>query len=119
MTDLNLGTIYGTNKTILGGTLSPTQLTAHVNDYDPGACRFMLLTSDGSYNITGLVAGADGQEVLVVNTSNVTLTLVNQSSSSVDANRFVFNTGANVALTQNQGVRLFYDATAARWRGFA
>jgi len=119
MADLNVATIYGTNNTFLGGVLSPTGLTASVNDYDPGACRYMLLTSDGSYNVTGLAAGVSGQDVFIVNTSAVTITLVNQSVSSVAANRFIFDTGANVALTQNQGIKLFYDATAARWRGFA
>lgn len=99
--------------------VSPTGLTGNTNNWAPGVGRYIRITSNGSYDLTGLVAGVDGQEVFLVLVSNVTITLKNQSGSSTSANQFLFNTGADVALTQNKGIGLWYDATTGAWRGFA
>ncbi|HKZ96211.1 MAG TPA: DUF2793 domain-containing protein [Hyphomicrobiaceae bacterium] len=101
----------------LSGDLSPAQITANQNDYNPSAlagAAVLRLSSDASRNITGLAGGADGRILVVVNTGASNIVLVDASSSSAAANRFAI--GADITLGGNQGALLLYDSTSARWR---
>lgn len=101
--------------------LRPTGLTGSVNNYDPtglATAGTLLLTSNGAYDITGIMApavAADGRELkIVVLNATDALTLKDMSASSDAANKLALN--ADIALGHDEGATLIYDLTAALWR---
>lgn len=99
------------------GVISPTQLTADVNDYNPtglATAGSIRLTSDATRTITGLTAGADGDFVTVFNVGSNNIVLSAENASSSAANRFAL--AGDITLQTNQSVRLSYDGTSSRWR---
>ncbi len=101
----------------LTGDISPTQITADQNDYNPAglsSASVLRLSSDASRNITGLAGGGDGRIVAVVNAGANTILLKDANASSSAANRFSF--GADLTLAAKQSAVLWYDATESRWK---
>lgn len=87
------------------------------NDYNVGTTPWIRLNPTGSRNISGIVAGEDGEilKLTNVNGSN-TVTLQNENAGSSAANRIITGTGADIVLSTDDNAELIYDATTARWR---
>jgi hypothetical protein len=101
----------------LTGKISPAQITADQNDYNPtglSGASVLRLSSDASRTLTGLSGGSDGREARLVNIGSNPIVLAHDSASSSAANRF--SLGANFNLLPSQSVKLWYDATSSRWR---
>lgn len=98
--------------------LSPAQITANTNDYAPGRANVYRLSTDASRNLTGLVAGTDGEVRRVVNVGAQPLVLKHQDAGSVAANEFLCPGAADITLAANEMAELLYDSTTARWRAF-
>jgi hypothetical protein len=102
---------------ILTGVVSPPQITANQNDYNPtgaATASVLQLSSDTSRNITGLAGGAEGRLVSLINIGGQPIVLADESSSSSAANRFTL--GASLTVAAKQAALLRYDGAAARWR---
>lgn len=119
--------------TTLGTAVSPAQITANQNNYNPsptngGKYQLIRVTTDASRNITGLAftknwAGAStasphqsGDCYTLVNVGSFNVVLVNQSASSTAANRFLTDTGSDITLIPKESAYFIYDATTARFR---
>jgi hypothetical protein len=101
----------------LEGDISPAQITADQNDYNPtglATAAVLRLTSDAARNVTGLAVGADGRIIIVHNVGANTIVLKDESASSTAANRFALN--ADLTLGADQSGLLRYDAVSSRWR---
>lgn len=101
------------------GDISPTALSGDVNDYAPaGFSTASVIRQDGgaaNRNITGLAGGADGVDVIFINTGATnSLVLKTESASSAAGNRFAI--GGDVTLAPSQSATLWYDSTSSRWR---
>lgn len=101
------------------GDISPTALSGDVNDYAPaGFSTASVIRQDGgaaNRNVTGLAGGADGADVIFINTGGTnSLVLKTESASSSAANRFAI--GGDVTLAPSQSATLWYDSTSSRWR---
>jgi hypothetical protein len=96
--------------------LSPAQVTSDQNNYAPGTGWFIRLSSDASRNLTGLVAGADGQVAEIWNVGANNIVLIHESASSTAVNRFTSSTAADLTLAAGKCAELRYDTTSARWR---
>lgn len=117
---LDLGTddipnFAGIRKT---GVITPTALSANVNDYNPtglSAAGIIRLGSDIARSITGLTAQADGTEIQLINiNTSFILTFTFEDASSSAANRFLFD--ASIAVYPNSALTVRYDGTSSRWR---
>ena len=100
------------------GDITPPQLTADVDDYAPAsfsAATFLRVAADAPRVITGLAGGADGRIVWLSNIGGYPISLAHAFTGSAAANRFDLG-GANYELAAGNGLGLWYDATAARWR---
>lgn len=107
-------------RVILSTTLSPAQITANQNNYNPtglGAAGVLRLNSDAARDITGIVPSANHQALLVLNVGGFPITLRHESGSSTAANRFTFASGTDLVLNRTGMLWLFYDQTTARWFG--
>jgi hypothetical protein len=101
--------------------VTPSSLSSSQNDYAPGVCDILRLTSSTAIDLTGLVAGTvDGALRLIINTNasgGAAITLKHESSSSTAANRFRSSFGSDVVLTADGGsVLLTYSNAISRWR---
>jgi hypothetical protein len=106
------------NPFALTADISPTALTADVDDYNPAGLStadvLRLEASGAIRSITGLAGGADGRIIIIFNIGSFIIYLIDASSSSAAANRFEFERTKVVA--PGNGVILQYDATISRWR---
>jgi hypothetical protein len=101
--------------------VSPAALSASQNDYAPGVCDLLRLSSTTAVDITGLAAGTvDGALRLLVNTNasgGAAITLKHESASSTAANRFRNATGGDYVLAADGGSAvLTYSTAISRWR---
>lgn len=102
----------------LSGVISPAQIVANTDNYNPTnlhTTSVLRINSDAARNLTGLNAGVAGETILLVNTGAFTITLVHDATSTA-ANRFYCPGSANASLTANRSLLLWYDITSARWR---
>jgi len=96
-------------------TISPSQITADQNDYNPsglstaGALR---IHSDARRTITGIAGGTDGRELTLHNVGEYPIVIAFQSSGSTAANRFAFGH----VLSGEHSMKVAYDVTTGRWR---
>lgn len=117
------GTLYvnGAPVSNVAGTLVSVVLAAGAtNNYSPagfgaGVDRLDLNPSSGAANLTGFIAGADGQEVTVSNIhATNAITLNNQSASSTAANRF--RASDDIVISAGNALLLkYYGGTVTRW----
>ncbi len=116
----SLAGIALTQNVALSGDISPTQITANQNDYNPtglSTASVLRLNTDASRDITGLQGGADGRLIVIHNVGSFSIVLKDESGSSTAANRFALF--ADITLATDQSVVLQYDSTSSRWRAVA
>ncbi len=107
----------GGADTIANVVVSPTQLTANANDYAPGAGDIFRLSADAARHITGVVAGTDGQAILLVNVGSHAITLKHESTSSSASNRLTVPWAGDYVMAANGGAALLvYFTASSRWR---
>lgn len=109
---------------VLYKQLSPSQITANKDDYDPtdgGETHefgtVLRLNSDASRDITGLAYKHGGETLFVVNVGSNNIVLKDESASSTASNRFALN--GDITLAPDNSVILWYDAESSRWRCMA
>jgi hypothetical protein len=101
--------------------VTPSSLSAGQNNYAPGTCDILRLSSSTAIDITGLVApSVDGAMRLVINVNasgGSAITLKHESASSTAANRFRNTTGGDFVLPADGGSAvLTYSTAISRWR---
>lgn len=112
-----LGVTDLSENVILSGDLTPAQLAANTNNYNPAGLSLasrLRLSTDASRNLTGLAGGVDGRVFVIVNVDVNPLVLKNADTNSTAANRFDF--GADVTLGAQQVAIIQYDGTDSRWK---
>jgi hypothetical protein len=101
-----------------GTVLSPAQITAWENNYNPASWAstvgVLRIDSNQFHFLSGLTATTDGHTVRIFNTGSYPIGLYNQNTDSTAANRFAFD-DHDVIILPKQSVELYYDGTAARW----
>lgn len=107
--------------TFQGATLTPAQITANQNDYNPtgaNVATYFRLDTDDVHNITGLAGGVANRIVVILNVGANDFVLTSDAALSTAANRFRFY-GGDLRLDTNESVVLRYDGTNSKWRGIA
>jgi len=112
----------------LSGAITPAQLTASVDNYNPTGladATVLRLSSDAQRFISGLAGGASGRVIKLVNVGSFEIVLSSLNGSSSAANQFQLfpgqtGTGLQVlGLQPHEEVELWYDPTNSKWRVFA
>lgn len=100
------------------GVISPAQITANQNDYNPtglATSAIVRINSDAAgRQITGLAGGTEGRFIMVTNVGAFDIVLKDENAGSSASNRFGF--GADVTIGPKKMVVLVYDFTSSRWR---
>jgi len=108
---------YQPGGSIFNPPYVPTALSGHVNNYtgiNGQAYQIELSGSGGSRNITGIVAGANGERHKIYVTSG-TIVFKNEDAASTAANRITTNTGADVSAAAGTTVEIYYSSAYSRW----
>ncbi len=103
----------------LGPFLSVATAAGVTNNFNPGGAwptigRLDIDTTAGNAELTGLVAGTDGQMVLIRNTGVNSLQLDNANASSATANRFQ-SVGDFVIAQFGRVFAVYYAGAINRW----
>jgi hypothetical protein len=88
------------------------------NDLAIGYSTYARLNGpSAAFTLTGFAGGELGRFLILRNTTAYQMTIANQSSSSIAANRITTNTGADVVLQAGSGASATfeYDATLGSW----
>jgi hypothetical protein len=104
----------------LTGVVSPAQITADQNDYNPAGlatASVLQISTDAARNVSGFASGAEGRCLTVINVGSEPVTLLNESASSSASNRMAL--GGNLTISAKQAAILRYDGTAVRWQAIA
>lgn len=123
--NLGIGTITPDAKLDVNGdfALSKKVLLSgnggHV-DYDRlGASIISIETpanGGGGETLSGIKNGVDGLIIHLYPIKDTSLTLLNESGSSLEPNRIILHTGSTITFSNNGGCTLIYDGNAQRWR---
>jgi hypothetical protein len=110
------GKLVASGVTLANTRLGPGQITANQNDYAINTAFRVYIFSDAARDITGIVAGIDGQLLWVVNFGSFAITLKNNNAGSAAANRILGANSADIVLRAGNGsVLLHYDTASAFW----
>ncbi|MES2285682.1 MAG: hypothetical protein V4547_08340 [Bacteroidota bacterium] len=97
---------------------SITLANGNNNDIIAGNNSFINITGPAAlFTITGITGGTSGRILTIYNSTAQSMTIANQSVSSVAVNRISTLTGADVITIAGNGgtAQLQYSATASRW----
>lgn len=100
---------------LTGGVLSPSQITANQNDYNPtgaAGADVWRINSDARRNLTGIAGGTNGRRITLINTGTFPILIKDEDSGSTAANRFAFGW----TLGGGKTMVIWYDGTSSRWR---
>lgn len=100
------------------GSTSPAAIAANTNDYAlvTGTATHYRISSTAAFNITGIVAAADGRVIILTNVGANNITLTHLDAGSAAANQFRLPGGFNITIGQDGAATLIYDATTGAWR---
>ncbi len=110
--------------TVSGGAsydvISPSQLTATTNDWNPTglstASLIRVTGNNGFRMITGITAPSSGKRLTITNVGSYSLMLTKEDGNSTAANRFDID--RDFTLCPSHSIDLFYDPTSARWKTY-
>lgn len=104
--------------------LSPAQITANQNDYNPtglnnggapNGASILRLNSDATRNLTSIVGGVSGRLLIQANTGTSNIVLKDDDGSTGTAANRIGSSGDIIVLPE-QSVLSWYDGTSNRWR---
>ena len=110
-----LGVAINGNRT---GVISPTQLIANQDDWDPtnlATAAEIRLTTDAARDLSGIAAQPARTRITLFNIGGFNCVLKHDLTSTA-ANRFLCPGSADFTLTPNKAVDIWYDSTSSRWR---
>ncbi len=102
----------------LTGDISPAQITADQNDYNPtglSTASVLRLQSDAARSITGIAGGTNGRVLILQNIGSQPIILSHDSVGSVAGNRFYLPNGQPQLLQQYRLIVVRYDGPISRW----
>lgn len=112
--------VFSSNADVVGSfaTRKGTDFSTTGSSNDVSTSSFSLLryTGAGTATITGFANGSDGKYLVFMNASSSTVTISNDSASSVAANRVITGTGADLSMAAASSILLVWDTGASRWR---
>lgn len=108
----------GTEKFILNGIISPASFGTNQDNYNPASLSTsstIEVEPTANVNLTGLQGGEAGRIIILQNVGNFTLSIISESVSSTDGNRFLL-ADPILYLRKNAGIIIQYDAGIEKWR---
>jgi len=97
-------------------TISTPTNPTNINDLNIGSASFVrILGATNPFNLTGINGGVDGKKVYLYNTTAQNMTITDNDTNSISANRIVTQTGASNSTTGEGDAVFIYDAGQSKW----
>lgn len=112
------GTQTLTNKTLqyLQQEVATDTTTTGSNTTLAAFTTGIVRITDGSLSsLSGIPAGASGQQLIIENKTGVAVTINNDDAGETAANRIFTGTGSSVSMLDNSTFIFTYDTTSSRW----
>lgn len=94
-------------------------LSSSQNDLDSGGKAVVRVEATlPNLSVSGILAGSDGQILMMYNAGLEPYSLLNNSEESEEGNRIIIFGDDDFVLDPNAGVTLLYDSTSGAWRLF-
>lgn len=77
--------------------------------------NFRITGPTSNFTITGITGGVDGREILLYNTVGQRMSISNENTGSLAANRISTLSGSDIQTTTQGVISLIYDGTSSRW----
>ena len=94
--------------------VTPTTLAANTNNWAPGAGTVIRAAASAAYNLTGVVAGVQGECRILWNVGTFPITLIHELTSTA-ANRFTCAGAASIVLGIGDVALVTYSTDTSRW----
>lgn len=117
------GTVTG-NLSVSGNVTLGAKLAGSIgNNSQSGAnvtltattTEIIRLTNSGLVSVAGIDSPSSGQKVVLVNKTGVNISVANDSSSALSANRIFTGNGSDVTLLPNASLSIIYDGSSSKW----
>lgn len=95
-------------------TVAP--IVADQDDFGTGTTVVQRISSTVPIDITGFAGGVDGRMIIILNWNVQLITLKHLDVGSASANRMQLPGSADIVLSQNDAVTMFYEAVNAKWQ---
>lgn len=95
---------------------TPAELTADANNFAINGFGIVRASSDALRNVTGIIAGIDGENLRVTNVGSFDIVFKHEDSGSAAANRIITNDAGDLTLNSSESGDFWYDNTSSRWR---
>lgn len=89
--------------------------TGNIDALDPSGASIVRLNGAGAVNVRGILAGSDGDVLILHNRTGNTVTLVHDSGAVADLTRRYDDAGAADYPFASGFAQLTYDGAASRW----
>jgi hypothetical protein len=103
--------------------ITPAQLTADTDNWDPDdilVATVVRISADAAWNLTGINSAdlpAQGKHKKLINVGSFPITLKDQDTGSLSANRFLLLGGTgDITLQPGDAQDIYYDDTEGKWR---
>jgi len=90
--------------------------TGNIDALNTSAKGAIRLTAGSAVSLRGVANGFNGKVVIVSNATGNILTVVDQDTNPVAANRIITGTGDDLAIADGGAIIVKYDSTTQRWR---
>lgn len=74
-----------------------------------------ISSAGGNFTFTGFANGSDGRVLTLFNSTTSTMTIADENSQSIPANRIITCTGGSIVLSGQSVVSLIYSIKDSRW----
>ncbi len=114
-TGLDLSSDFATREYNYATSLVGTKNDVNFDGANNSISFVRLATASGGFTLTGFTGGQNGKRLTIYNGTAQTMTIANQSASSVAANRIITGTQVNIPIPTGGSCDMVYSTTESRW----